>query len=95
MYPQWVLYGFLAVVFAIVSAWIGERKGRRTEGFVLGIMLGPVGLIITVLLDDRRFSTCPRCKKNNLQSHAFCCHCGADIHSKVIMCPHCSKVIKL
>jgi hypothetical protein len=92
----WIVYAGIALFFAVASAIIGDEKLRCRDGFILGLMLGPIGLIITILLDNRRESKCPRCQKDNLYSHAFCCHCGADMKSKIVSrCPHCDATMQL
>lgn len=92
---EFVIIILVGIACAFFAAKIGERKGNRRDGFILGLLFGPLGVLFAFLLDDKRASTCPRCKKQNIQTNMFCCHCGTDMHRKVIMCPHCSKVIKL
>lgn len=44
----------MAVFCAIVGSIIGDSKGKRTEGALLGLLLGVIGLIaIAVMKDDR------------------------------------------
>jgi len=39
------------VLRAFISAWLADRKARHSiEGFLLGLLLGPIGLIIEALL---------------------------------------------
>ena len=38
------------VLFGAAGMWLGEMRKRSFEGAVLGCLLGPIGLIITMLL---------------------------------------------
>lgn len=38
--------------FGCLGLWIGGFKKRSTEGMILAIVLGPIGLIITLLLPE-------------------------------------------
>lgn len=38
--------------FGCLGLWIGGFKKRGTEGMILAILLGPIGLVIAVLLPE-------------------------------------------
>ena len=40
----------ICLLFAMCSWAVGKPKGRATQGFFLGLLLGLVGLIITACL---------------------------------------------
>lgn len=47
----WIALGFLAI-------WISTQKGRSAgEGFLLGFLFGPLGVIVEVLLPSRDIAT--------------------------------------
>jgi hypothetical protein len=70
--------GFIWLVCGIISAIIGSRKGRGCAAFFLGVLLGPLGIIFSVILiGDRK-----RCQ-----------FCQELIHKKALVCPHCQKEI--
>jgi hypothetical protein len=48
----WIWWLFLALLFCVTSTLVGQAKGRGLQGFVLGFLLGPIGLIITAVLPD-------------------------------------------
>lgn len=49
---EWVLITlFVELVFGLIGIAIGNTKGRAAAGFVLGLLLGPIGLLITAVLD--------------------------------------------
>ncbi len=43
-----------AIVFGLAGSWIGAQKGRQANGFWLGFLFGPFGLVVIALLDSRR-----------------------------------------
>lgn len=47
----WYLFGMVA--FAFVGAVIGRAKDAELAGFVLGLLLGPLGVILTFACDFR------------------------------------------
>lgn len=46
----WVAF-IAGIVFAALGAWIGSQRGHTAVGFWLGLLLGPFGLLVLVLLD--------------------------------------------
>lgn len=68
----WILCG-------IVAALIGGAKGRGCLGFILGILLGPFGILIMLVTPGDRIP-CPYCRER--------------IHPDATVCPHCQKEIK-
>jgi hypothetical protein len=43
-----ILFGWL--IIAMISAAIGSGKGSAAGGFTLGLLLGPLGLILTACM---------------------------------------------
>ena len=57
----WRILGALVVVWALVytilGCWIAVQNGRRkVEGGVLGLLLGPLGVVVEAFLPSRRAS---------------------------------------
>jgi len=44
----WFFSGSL--LFGIISYFVGEQKGNGCLGCILGLLIGPFGLLVTVLL---------------------------------------------
>jgi hypothetical protein len=65
----WLLCG-------IGAAMIGARKGEGCAGFVLGILLGPFGILFALLSKGNRVP-CP--------------HCRELMHKDATICPHCRE----
>jgi hypothetical protein len=81
------------VVCAFIGAWIGEAKGRRSAGFFLSLLLGPLGILITCFLPaEEKRSLCHRCKKQVTMGSPFCPSCGADQRGDMtVECPFCKR----
>ena len=60
----------------VLATLIGAKKGFGYLGFFLGILLGPIGLIIVLLLARNR-QLCPYCKSR--------------IHLEATVCPKCQR----
>jgi RNA polymerase subunit RPABC4/transcription elongation factor Spt4 len=93
----WVLCG-------IIGAMIGSRKGAGCSGFLLGILLGPLGIIISIVMRGDR-KACPYCKELIQKDAVKCPKCGAilsdsqQVLSKRVIkwvkkCPRCAELIK-
>ena len=57
---------------------IGARKGAGFSGFVIGILLGPIGVII-ILLSKGNQKKCPFCVELVNEKAVVCPHCQRDI----------------
>jgi hypothetical protein len=85
----WFLVVIFALIFGVVCAAIAGRKGNGIFGaFLLGALLGPLGLIIvavlpanTVEMDKQRrgdpaLKQCPDCAELVLKEARKCKHCA-------------------
>jgi hypothetical protein len=66
------------IVCIIVGAVIGQFHGNRFRGFLLGLVLGPIGVIVELLAGAYR-RPCPVCKKQIWKSAHECPHCHRDV----------------
>ena len=81
-----VMIGCFAFV-GLVGAAIGDNRGRRTAGFWLGVLLGPVGWLAVLLGPDRR-AFCPHCRSPLLAADAsVCARCGRDVSDPSLAAP--------
>ena len=58
---------------------VGADKRRGVEGFVLGLFLGPIGLVVTMLLPVRHIRKCPECQFGVPDRANRSGHCGAKL----------------
>ena len=68
---------FLAwLALGIAAAIVGSRKGIGCLGLILGVVLGPVGLVIVLVMKGNR-KQCP--------------YCMEYIHKDASVCPKCQR----
>ncbi len=71
MEKQWVLIWFL---FGVVAAIIGSKKGEGLLAFIIGLLLGPLGVLFAIISTGYRMP-CPQCKESIHQDAKLCPHC--------------------
>jgi hypothetical protein len=42
-----------ALIFATIGAFIGARKGLAVIGFLLGLVFGPIGVLVVLIFPGR------------------------------------------
>lgn len=72
---DWVVIWFIC---GIISAMIGSRKGEGCGAFIIGVLLGPFGILITIFSKGNR-KECPFCKEL--------------IHREATVCPNCQREV--
>lgn len=83
---------FWIVIWGLLGAIVGESKGSPMLGFLLSILLGPIGVLITVLLSKdenalrrkalgRGMRECPACGELVQGKAALCRYCGTSLVS--------------
>ena len=72
-------------VSAVIGYLIGNSFGRGGSGLGLGLLLGPLGWLVVLLLKDPR-ARCPLCQ-GALPSAgvARCRHCGGDLRPRPVV----------
>lgn len=70
---------FWGGVSAAIGALIGSVKGNTALGFVLALLLGPLGWLLVCFASDKR-RKCPQCA-------------GALPDAKVARCKHCGSLL--
>ena len=68
--PLWILFG-------IVAGMIGAKKGDGFSMFVIGVLLGPFGILIALFSPGNR-KTCPHCRELIDKDATVCSHCHRD-----------------
>lgn len=90
------------IVCGVIAGMIGSNKGSGCAGFALGLLLGPLGIIIALIMKGNQ-KKCPFCKGDIPEDATTCKHCGKDIDPSgdssdnddesdgKIFCMHCGK----
>jgi hypothetical protein len=77
MRPLWVVSYVMALwlPWPILAAWTQRRRGRSISmGVILGLALGPIGLLIASYPGGSR---CPDCRARVDRAASLCMRCGA------------------
>jgi hypothetical protein len=71
---------FIVIWFlcGIIGAMIGSQKGAGCVGFLLGILLGPLGIIISLVMQGDR-KRCPYCRELIHKDALKCSKCGSAL----------------
>lgn len=65
------------IVGAAVGGVIGASRNNVGSGVVWGALLGPVGWILVLFMDDR--AMCPECQGRLADGARRCQHCGIEV----------------
>jgi hypothetical protein len=76
-----------ASVGGAIGVWFGNQRNRPLAGFWLGLLLGPFGWLLTLLLpsDGRAGASasgtgrCPTCGGGLIGRYSKCPHCASDV----------------
>jgi len=68
--------GFLWLIFPLIAAYIGSKKGEAGMAFFVGLIFGPFGVLFAILSRGKR-KACPTCREM--------------IHKAAVVCPHCRR----
>ena len=58
----------------MVGGLIGVSRNNPISGIVWGGLLGPIGWLVVLFLDER--AKCPECKASFVEGARRCQHCG-------------------
>lgn len=64
------------IIFGVLGAIVGSRREKGVMGFYLGLLLGPIGVIVAFALDGRQ--SCVKCNSRLNGKPAVCPHCGQE-----------------
>ncbi len=75
---EFLAFLFLWIVCAIIAAAIGVRKGEGGKAFILGLLIGPIGMLIAAVSRGNRVA-CRFCKEMINPEAIVFRHCGKDL----------------
>lgn len=70
------------IICGIVAGMIGSGKGQGCFGFIIGFLLGPIGIIIALISKGNR-KQCPYCKEYINKDATRCPKCQSDLEGKI------------
>lgn len=76
--PEVGLVILTVVVFCAIGVVIGIQKGEPVAGFLLGLILGPLGLFF-LLVSPGTVTHCPFCCQRIKKDSNACRYCGQDL----------------
>ena len=80
----WMVCSVGAVLLmGVIGSLLGSARGRGGFGFVVGILLGPVGWIIILLLPALGGRKCPFCQGNIPDTASKCMHCASVLPERI------------
>jgi len=79
------------VLFGALGAAIGEKKGIGGQGFAVGVLLGPLGVLFVLAASGNRVR-CPSCREFIDPAASVCPHCQRQIAEPPnVVCTFCRK----
>lgn len=61
-----------------IAAAIGNYKGLAWNGLLLGVILGPIGIALVIMMKGNR-EPCPYCKEKIVNTALVCIHCKKEL----------------
>ncbi len=78
---------FLEILPLWVSVHLGHQKGYNLAGWLLGLFLGWIGVIILAILKPSADAE----RRQLLQQGFPCPHCLEPVRQGASVCPHCQR----
>lgn len=67
--------------FGVTGACMARYKNNSLNGFLLGVLLCPFGLIIAAYLHDRTREPCKHCSENIKTDAMICPYCKTELNT--------------
>lgn len=81
-----VVLGVVAVwvLCVMLSVWFGAQRGVTVSSALLGLALGPLGVLATLLQTDRLHMRCRICGEKVPKGARFCPHCRRELTPELV-----------
>ena len=75
----------IAIACSALLGWaVGSARGRGAFGFTVGLLFGPLGLILVLILPAATTGRrCPFCQGTVPSTAILCMHCGKDLGQRI------------
>jgi hypothetical protein len=83
----WLVVGLIC---ALVGTGLAVSKGSGAAGFFLGLLLGPFGVLLALLLPEEGVR-CAFCKGVVGKGAVKCRHCGSDLCGALTVAVRCVR----
>ena len=97
----WAVVIVAALVFAVIGESMGAPKGYSGAGFFLGLLFGPIGLVIIAVMgrtpaDQARYDESVEAASTAVSSPSLraCPWCAEQIQRAAIVCKHCGRDVE-
>ena len=79
----------ILVASSVAGYFLGRRKGQETAGLIMGMVLGPIGVLWVHKMqrDD------PDAKRRLARRRPTCPSCGGTVGKKAKTCRHCGEAL--
>ena len=64
----------------LIATYLGTQKSIPLLGFVNGLVLGPIGVLIVMIQDNKNRISCPSCAESVMKEAKICPHCRQTIN---------------
>lgn len=84
-----MIYIIIWIGLGIVGGMIADSKGNSgCGGFILGVLLGPIGLLITYFSSDDE-----KVKREKTGDTKKCPYCAEYVKREAVVCKHCGRTL--
>lgn len=67
------------ICFGLIASIVGSKKGEGVIGFILGSLLGPIGLLIVIASKGKDGWRCSFCRELVHKDATVCKHCNSAL----------------